>query len=103
VADLARRLDVSQQAASKAVAELVALGYLEDAPSHDRRARTVRLSKRGLSSIERARAIRGTLEQRLRKRHGPATIERAKSLLARILEDLGGADAVRARRIRAPR
>ncbi len=103
VSDLARCLDVSQQAASKAVAELVELGYLEDAPSRDRRARTVRLSKRGRSSIARARAIRRGLERRIRERHGSAPIENAKSLLAQILEDLGGADAVRARRIRAPR
>lgn len=103
VTQLAERLEVSQQAASKAVAELVELGFLEDAPSADRRARAVRLAKRGTASIVKARALRRAIERRIRLRHGAAAVESAKRLLALVLDELGGTEAVRARRIRAPR
>jgi len=103
VTALAGLLGVSQQAASKSVAELVELGYLETSPGDDRRAKQIALSSRGHAAIARVRKTRAALEARLVKRHGAAEVARVKSLLARVLEELGGAAAVRRRAIREPK
>lgn len=102
VSELATLLGVSQQAASKAVAELVDLGYLERTVADDRRAREVALSDKARRAIAETRKSRAAIERRLVGTRG-AEIARAKRLLASVLEDLGGADTVRARRVRAPR
>ena len=102
ITDLAARLGVSQQAASKTVAELIALGYLASAPAPDRRARSIALSKRGRTAVSVARKARARLEQRLSAKHG-AALAQARELLATVLEDLGGASAVRTRSVREPR
>src|SRR5215831_8998182 len=44
ITELAQRMEVTQQAASKVVAELAELGILDMVPSADRRAKKVRLS-----------------------------------------------------------
>ncbi len=103
VTALAKRLGVSQQAASKSVAELVELGYLEASAGDDRRAKQIALSQRGHAAIAQARKTRAALEAKLVRRHGAAEIARVKSLLARVLEELGGAAAVRERAIREPK
>ncbi len=102
ISELGGLLGVSQQAASKSVAELVALGYVESATAADARVRRVELSAKGRAAIARTRAIRAQLEARFEKRHGPA-LAQARVLLAELLEELGGAEAVRTRKIRAPR
>ena len=102
ITELAAQLGVSQQAASKAVAELVALGYLSVAPAPDRRARAVALTDRARASVALARKARARIEQRLAARHGAALLE-ARELLALVLDELGGAAAVRARAVREPR
>ena len=104
ITELAHRLEISQQAVSKTVAELVSLGYVELAGDEaDARRKQVRLSKRGQSVIEAARKARGAQEARLEMSFGAAELARGRRLLAAILEDLGGTDAVRNRRVRAPR
>jgi DNA-binding MarR family transcriptional regulator len=65
ITELARRMEVTQQAASKAVAELTALGVLEVLPGLDRREKTVRLSDRGWTLIRMGRRIRRGIERRL--------------------------------------
>ena len=102
ITELARHLDVTQQAASKTVSELVGLGYLEGAESVDARVRRVALSERGRAAIAAARAIRARQQRRLTKKHG-GEVARACRLLSEVLEDLGGAEAVRTRKVRAPR
>ncbi|MEO7729532.1 MAG: MarR family transcriptional regulator [Kofleriaceae bacterium] len=102
ITELARRLDVSQQAASKSVAELIDLGYLVSEPSPDRRARRISLSKRARACIALSRQVRARLEHKLVAKHR-AAFARTRTLLATILVELGGAPAVRARQIRAPR
>jgi DNA-binding MarR family transcriptional regulator len=102
ITELARRLEVSQQMASKAVAELVELGYLASEPTDDKRARAISLTARGHAAIARSREIRARLEAKLVAKHGKR-VARARELLAAVLEDLGGADTVRARRVREPR
>jgi DNA-binding MarR family transcriptional regulator len=98
---LAQLLGVSQQAASKSVGELVALGYLTSTVSGDRRAREVALSAKGKAAVAQTRKTRARIESKLLAHHGHE-LARAKRLLAAVLEELGGADAVRARRVREP-
>jgi DNA-binding MarR family transcriptional regulator len=102
ITELAGLLGVTQQAASKTVAELAELGYVDSAPGEDKRARAITLSPRARAALAVARRFRAGLERRLVARHG-AALARAKVLLTTVLEDLGGAPAVRARRIREPR
>jgi DNA-binding MarR family transcriptional regulator len=101
ITELAKLLGVTQQAASKSVADLVARGYLKSTPGGDRRARQIELSERGRACIAFARDARARIERRLVARHG-ATIARTRALLADLLDELGGGDPVRARRIREP-
>lgn len=102
--ELAGLLGVTQQAASKSVAELSALGYVEVAPDEgDARRKSVRLSARGRAVVERARRVRSTLEATLVRQVGPRRMAACKRVLSELLEALGGAEAVRRRRVRAPR
>ncbi len=104
VTELAARMEVTQQAASKVVAELEALGYLERvADGADARVRRVRLTKRGRGAVAASRKARAALMRKLEARHGKSAIDAARVTLAAVLEDLGGAAAVRARRVRMPR
>ncbi len=103
VTELGRLLSVSQQAASKVVRELSALGYVERARGADRRARLVRLSRRGRAMLRRARAERRRLEASLIRSIPGAHVARTRATLLRMLHGLGGAEAVRRRRVREPR
>jgi len=100
VTELARRMGVTQQAASKAVAELAALGYVESAPSDDARVRIVRLSARGRSMLELTRKIRKSTEASLLRGVRVSTRHRARLVLITMLERLGAGDTVRARHVR---
>ena len=99
---LAELLGMSQQAASKTVAELVELGYVDTAAGEDKRARKVELSTRGLAVLEKGRHIRSTLQRRLERKHGKSVAD-ARALLAEVLGDLGGLEAVQQRRVREQR
>jgi DNA-binding MarR family transcriptional regulator len=101
VGELARLLGVSQQAVSKTVAELTAAGYLESMPAADARVRLVQLSTRGERSVEAARRLRGKLERELAKRLGTRRFEQARRLLVELLDELGGSEAVKARRVQS--
>jgi DNA-binding MarR family transcriptional regulator len=103
IGELAGLLEVTQQAASKTVAELEKLGYVEEAGSEDARVRRVRLSARGQAAVDTSRAARAGLEERFRRSHGSRALEEARKLLADVLESLGGSEAVRSRRVRLPR
>ncbi|WP_257461240.1 MarR family transcriptional regulator [Archangium lipolyticum] len=103
IGELAGLLEVTQQAASKTVAELEKLGYVEEAGSDDARVRRVRLSVRGQASVERSRSARAELEKRFESLQGRRALEDTRKLLGEVLESLGGAEAVRTRRIRSPR
>ena len=103
IGELSARLEVTQQAASKVIADLERLGYVERTRDpKDARIHRVRLSERGDECVRTSRRARARLTRKLTKRHG-APLEAARALLAKVLEDLGGARAVRARRVRAPR
>lgn len=102
ISELAGLLEVTQQAASKTVAELEGLGYVEKTESDDARVRRVALSARGWAAVEKTRAVRAGLQKRFERQYGARAVEEARKLLAEVLTSLGGAEAVRTRRVRAP-
>jgi len=99
ITELAGRMEVTQQAASKAVAELASLRVVELAPSADRRAKTVKLSAYGWTLIQRTRRIRRQIDARLIRAAGAPKYETAKSILTVCLNALGGTERIRTRRI----
>jgi DNA-binding MarR family transcriptional regulator len=103
ITELARRMEVTQQAASKTVAELVRFGMLEAVPAKDRRAKRIRLSRRGWKAVEFIRRARRQVEQRLLAAVGKKDYVKAKGILWACLEELGGIEKIRARRVRQPR
>jgi DNA-binding MarR family transcriptional regulator len=100
---LAERLGVSQQATSKSVADLERRGYVERTPDpDDARARLVGLTERGQGVIAAAREQRAALVAELAERLGERRVESARRLLLGVVAELGGAAAVRGRRVRPP-
>jgi DNA-binding MarR family transcriptional regulator len=103
ITELAERMEVTQQAASKVVAELTSLGILEAATGEDRRSKRIALSKRGREAVAISRKIRKQVESKLIKELGADRYGEAKSILLQALKRFGGLEPIRARRIRAPR
>jgi DNA-binding MarR family transcriptional regulator len=103
ITELAERMAVTQQAASKVVAELVDLGVLVASPGEDRRAKRIRLSRRGWEAVRLGRRARRQIEARLAKAVGARGYAAARATIARCLDTLGGVERIRARRIRSPR
>jgi len=102
ITELAQRMQVTQQAVSKAVAELAHLGVLEVLPGADKRSKIVRLSARGWHIVKESRRIRRQIDRRLIHTAGAAPYGRARRILVQCLEALGGMDPVRSRRIPPP-
>ena len=100
IGELAERMEVTQQAASKAVSELVKLGYVERvADEADARVTRVRLSKRGDALVADSRRVRERCNARLVKRVGRKRIDKTREVLGELLDELGGLERVRTRRI----
>jgi DNA-binding MarR family transcriptional regulator len=102
IGQLAKLLGVTQQAVSKSVSELLRAGYLETSAGDDARVRLVRLSERGHAAVLTARRLRERLERRLTAKLGKKRALSLRLALAQLLAELGGADAVRARRVPPP-
>ncbi|MFE3548236.1 MarR family winged helix-turn-helix transcriptional regulator [Streptomyces kronopolitis] len=103
VGELAAKLDMTQQGASKAVVELERLGYVERVPDPgDARARRVVLTARGRAAVAAARQARSTLDDRLAARFGADRLAEHRALLAQLLDELGGTTDVRRRGVRPP-
>jgi DNA-binding MarR family transcriptional regulator len=95
---------VTQQAASKAVADLERRGYVRREPDPaDGRARQVALTPRGRAVVEAGRRHRSALDDELAQRLGPRRVAAARRLLADAVEALGAGERVRGRRVRPPR
>jgi DNA-binding MarR family transcriptional regulator len=99
ITELARRMEVTQQAASKVVAELAKLGMLEISKAEDGRAKNVRLARLGWNAVEEGRRIRRRIERRLIHIAGPEKYDEVNSTLSTYLEALGGMARVRSRQI----
>ena len=102
ITELAERMAVSQQAASKAVAELVNLGILEQTRGADRRSKVIRMSARGWEAVRRSRRVRAAIYRKLEEALGPAACERTKRHLIAALDLIGGAESILARRVKQP-
>jgi DNA-binding MarR family transcriptional regulator len=103
IGDLARTMDVTQQRASKATAELEALGYVRREPDPgDARVRRIALTERGWAAIEAARRARASILDDLRSRLGAERVAAAEELLRDVLRETGADAAVSARRVRLP-
>ncbi|MCF3136737.1 MarR family winged helix-turn-helix transcriptional regulator [Streptomyces olivochromogenes] len=103
ISDLAQKLGMTQQGASKAIAELERLGYTERLPDpRDARIRRVAFTRRGREAVTAARQARERLEARLRERFGATAFDAGRALLVDLLDELGGTPAVRRRAVRPP-
>ena len=103
MSELARLQEVSVQAVSKMVNELVADGYLVSATDPaDRRSRLVSLSDRGWAAVKRARTARARQDKILERALGADRIDHLRRDLADVLAALGGIDAVQVRNVRLP-
>jgi len=101
IGEIAQDLGVTQQAASKSVAELTSLGYLSSVQDEqDARVRRVALSNAGRKAVTDARAARAKLERKLVKALGTNTVQTARKALIKLLEASGGVEAARQRRSR---
>jgi DNA-binding MarR family transcriptional regulator len=102
ISDLARRMGVTQQAASKMTAEMIRLGILEAKTAPDRRARVIQISNRGWESIRYSRRTRARIDRRLATLIGAKNYQSMKACLVECLTELGGVQAIRSRRVREP-
>jgi DNA-binding MarR family transcriptional regulator len=103
ITELAGRMGVTQQAASKAVADLERRALLERRPSGtDGRTRLLHLSDRGERAVRAGRRHRAALDAELAAALGEQRVREARALLADVLVHLDAVDAVRTRRIRPP-
>jgi DNA-binding MarR family transcriptional regulator len=103
IGDLARAMGVTQQRASKATAELEALGYVRREPDPgDARVRRIALTERGEAAIETARRARSEVVGGLRERLGADRVAAAEDVLRDVLRETGAEPAIRARRVRLP-
>ena len=104
IGTLAAAAGVSQQAASKSVADLERRGYVRrHADPADRRARHVALTPRGEAAVAAGRRHRAALDDELARRLGPRRVAAARRLLAEAIESLGAGERIRGRRVRPPR
>lgn len=103
IGELAASLGITQQGASKHVADLERLGLAERIPdAGDNRARRVRLTPAGRRAIDAARTARAELERELDRRFGPDDVATARRVLAGLLDATGETPRVRARAVPIP-
>jgi DNA-binding MarR family transcriptional regulator len=101
--EMANALGITQQAASKAVGELVDLGYVVlSADATDRRRKQAELTDRGRQAVTVARTARAELDDRLRAVVGERRFATTLGVLDEAMTELGLAEAVQARRVRPP-
>ncbi|MFC4786066.1 MarR family winged helix-turn-helix transcriptional regulator [Nocardioides sp. MAHUQ-72] len=101
--EIAEALGVSQQAVSKTVKEMVALGYVQQACDPvDRRRRPVELSERGRQAVDVARRTRSSLARQLGTRVGEERLTVAHEVVAELLGLLGLDEPVRRRAVPPP-
>lgn len=97
--ELAQMAGVTKQAISQQVAYLASRGYLTiDADPTDSRAKTVRMTAKGLQSQQIGRPLFGRLEKDWEKRFGPDDIRQLRRILEHILEQLDDTAVVPRRR-----
>lgn len=104
VSDLARRLGMTAQGASKLVIEMEGMGYVLRHPDpDDQRNRFVALTDRGWAAIEAGRAARAAISADLRNVLGDADGRALLEALQRLAEHTGGPRELLGRRPRPGR
>lgn len=104
IGELAQRMEVTQQAASKAVADLQRRGWVElTVDPDDRRSRLVGLSERGRAAVAASRVVRAEMVGELLRECGPDDMDAARRVLATMINRHGGDVAIRSRRVLPPR
>lgn len=104
VSQLAERLGVTQQAASKAVLDLERRDLVAREPyGDDARVRLVALTERGWAAIEGARTARRAMSEEVAEVLGAQGAKRFARDLTAVLERFGGVQALMGRRLRPPR
>jgi DNA-binding MarR family transcriptional regulator len=104
ISTLAEKLGVTQQAASKTVADLWIRRYVSRQPDPaDARARQVQLTDRGQAVIAAARKHRAAIDAELRQALGDEQVEQTRLLLVDVIGRLGAGPSLRARTVRPPR
>ncbi len=103
ISALAERMGVTQQAASKAVADLERRELLtrETSPD-DARIKLLRLTSRGEAAVRAARVHRAALDAELAEHFGADRIAETRELLTALLARLGVGESIRNRRVRPP-
>jgi DNA-binding MarR family transcriptional regulator len=100
---LAKRMGVSQQAASKAVADMRRRGLLALRRSEDdARVTLLELTDRARAAVAAARTHRAALDAELTDELGAARIAETRATLAAILTRLDADESIRNRRVRPP-
>jgi DNA-binding MarR family transcriptional regulator len=103
ITTLAERMGVTQQAASKTVADLERRGLLTRRPApDDGRTKNLALTEHAEHAVEQTRRHRATLEAELAAEFGAERVADARDLLAAILTRFDADDAIRHRRVRPP-
>lgn len=101
ISELAQRLGMTPQGASKMVIELESLGYVHrQQDATDQRSRYVALTERGLAAIEAGRRARAALTAELRAELGAESADQLLASLQRLAASTGGWEALLARRLR---
>lgn len=100
---LAERMGVTQQAASKAVADVERRGLLTRRPApHNARAKQLHLTEYGESAVEAARVHRAALDAEVIEEFGADRVAETRALLAALVTRFGAEDSVRGRRVTPP-
>jgi DNA-binding MarR family transcriptional regulator len=100
---LAKRMGVTQQAASKTVADMSRRGLLARQRSvADARVSLLELTDRARAAVAAARELRAKLDATLTEEIGATRIAETRAALAAILTSLDADQAIRNRRVRPP-
>jgi DNA-binding MarR family transcriptional regulator len=104
VTELAGRLGITQQATSKAVADMEARGLVRRVVDPgDARVRLVEMAPPGLAAVAAGRRSRAAIVAELTEAMGPLRIARLRRDLDAVLAAMGDADVLRGRRLQPPR
>ena len=103
ITDLAGRMGVTQQGASKAVADMESRELLtRESSPEDARVKLLHLTDRGARAVQAARVHRAALDAELADEFGADRINETRALLAAIVTRFDVDESVRGRRVWPP-
>lgn len=103
VSELAKRLGITAQGTSKAVAELEGLGFVSrEVDPQDHRIRIVALTEQGRAIVEAGRRSRAAANDALRSALGPEDAAALLALLQKAATATGALEAMASRRLKPP-